>query len=80
MSRNRARDGEGIRARTEGESARARQGDEAVDQPQDTDTEGHMFINMDPSTSRQIAKGRSAEIERDLRDHKHEQEARTKRR
>jgi len=70
------RDGDPARSRQDGEGIRQREND----QPQDGDTEGHMFINMDPGTSRGIAKGRSAEIERDLRDRKREQEARTKKR
>ena len=59
---------EGIRAR-------------ASDEPkQDEDTEGHMFVNMDPGTSRGIAKGRSAEIERELRDRQRAKEARPNKR
>jgi hypothetical protein len=46
----------------------------------DGDTEGHMFINMDPGTSRGIAKGRSAEIEREMRDRQRAKEARPNKR
>lgn len=53
----------------------------AADEPkQDEDTEGHMFINMDPGTSRHVAKGRSADIEREMRERQRQKEARPNRR
>lgn len=52
----------------------------AADEPQDADTEGHMFVNLDPNTSRQIAKNRSADIDREVRERQRQKEARPNRR
>jgi hypothetical protein len=41
--------------------------DQAADEPQEGDTEGHSFI-LDPDTSRTIAREREKEIQRNLRD------------
>lgn len=52
----------------------------ASDEPkQDEDTEGHMF-HLDPSTNRHLAKSRSADIERELRERQRQKEARPNRR
>ena len=52
----------------------------AADQPvPDEDTEGHMF-QPDIGTSRHLAKSRSAEIEREMRDRQRQKEARPNRR
>jgi hypothetical protein len=44
----------------------------------DTDTEGHAFL-VDPISSRQIARDRSAEIERAARERQRQKEARPNR-
>ena len=49
------------------------------DPKQDEDTEGHMF-QPDLGTSRHLAKARSADIEREMRERKREKEARPNRR
>jgi hypothetical protein len=46
---------------------------------QDEDTEGHMF-QPDLGTSRHLAKARSADIERELRERQRQKEARPNRR
>ncbi len=52
----------------------------ASDEPkQDEDTEGHMF-QVDLGTSRHLAKARSADIERELRERQRQKEARPNRR
>lgn len=58
------------------EGARAR----AADEPKlDEDTEGHMF-QPDLGTSRHLAKSRSADIEREMRERQRQKEARPNRR
>jgi hypothetical protein len=52
-----------------------RRTDEATD---DSDTEGHAFL-VDPISSRQIARDRSAEIERAARERQRQKEARPNR-
>jgi hypothetical protein len=70
MSRNRARSDDAARQRD----------DLAVDQPTPADdTEGHMF-QPDLGTSRHLAKSRSAEIEREMRERQRQKEARPNRR
>jgi hypothetical protein len=44
------------------------------------DTEGHMFLPNDPGTARSLAQGRSAEVERHMRDRQRQKEARPNRR
>jgi hypothetical protein len=44
----------------------------------ETDTEGHVFL-VDPISSRQIARDRSAEIEREARERQRRKEARPNR-
>lgn len=52
----------------------------AADEPkQDEDTEGHMML-IDQGASQRLAKSRSAEIERELRDRQRQKEARPNRR
>ena len=52
----------------------------ASDEPtKDEDTEGHMF-QPDLGTSRHLAKSRSADIEREMRDRQRQKEARPNRR
>lgn len=63
-------------AKMKPEGIRARASDEPK---QDEDTEGHMF-QLDPSTSRHLAKSRSADIERELRERQRQKEARPNRR
>jgi len=47
---------------------------------EDEDAEGHMFLPNDPATARSLAQGRSADIERELRDRQRQKEARPNRR
>ena len=71
MVRNRASDEE---PKSEGIVRRA------ADEPmKDDDTEGHMF-QPDLGTSRHLAKSRSADIERELRERQRQKEARPNRR
>jgi len=52
----------------------------ATEEPQkDEDTEGHMF-QPDLGTSRHLAKSRSADIEREMRERQRQKEARPNRR
>lgn len=44
------------------------------------DTEGHIFTGMDTNTSRHLAKSRSADIEREMRERQRQKEARPNRR
>lgn len=44
------------------------------------DTEGHMFLPNDPATARSLAQGRSADVEREMRDRQRRKEARPNRR
>lgn len=48
-------------------------------QPEGEDTEGHM-LQLDPNTARNLARARSAEIDRDMRDRQRQKEARPNRR
>lgn len=50
-------------------------------QPEDgDDAEGHMFLPNDPATARSLAQGRSADIEREMRDRQRQKETRPNRR
>ena len=48
-------------------------------QPEGEDTEGHM-LQLDPNTARNLARARSADLDRDLRDRQRQKEARPNRR
>ncbi|HUG48915.1 MAG TPA: hypothetical protein VMP67_10955 [Candidatus Limnocylindria bacterium] len=48
--------------------------------PEEEDTEGHLFLPNDPSTARSLAQGRSAELEREMRERQRQKEARPNRR
>lgn len=48
-------------------------------QPEDQDTEGHM-LQLDPNTARNLARARSADLDRDMRDRQRQKEARPNRR
>ena len=48
--------------------------------PESDDTEGHLFLPNDPSTARSLAQGRSAELEREIRERQRQKEARPNRR
>jgi len=48
-------------------------------QPEGEDTEGHM-LQLDPNTARNLARVRSAELDRDVRDRQRQKEARPNRR
>jgi hypothetical protein len=53
--------------------------DGAPVQPEGEDTEGHM-LQLDPNTARNLARARSADVDRDLRDRQRQKEARPNRR
>ena len=48
--------------------------------PESEDTEGHLFLPNDPSTARSLAQGRSADLEREMRERQRQKEARPNRR
>ncbi len=51
------------------------QGGDAAPQTNDDDTQGNVFLN-DPSTAREIARGRDREVERAARERQRRNEAR----
>lgn len=53
--------------------------DGAPVQPEGEDTEGHM-LHLDPNTARNLARARSADVDRELRDRQRQKEARPNRR
>ena len=55
-------------------------GSEAEQGSESEDTEGHMFLPNDPSTARSLAQGRSADVEREMRERQRQKEARPNRR
>ena len=56
------------------------QANENPDEPQAEDAEGHMFLPHDSGTARNLAQGRSADMERQMKDRQREKEARPNRR
>jgi hypothetical protein len=48
-------------------------------EPADEDAEGHMFLPNDPGTARTLSQGRSADVEREMRERQRQKEARPNR-
>lgn len=60
---------------------RSAKDDENLPEPgQQDDAEGHMFLPNDPTTAGALARGRSADIEREARDRQRQKEVRPNRR
>ena len=66
------------RMEPDGGRGRSSEDDLAKKRAEESDTEGHVFL-VDPISSRQIARDRSAEIEREARERQRRKEARPNR-